>query len=92
MRKTRKLRARAARPGTRLFNDNPRGRPRTPGTGYGSAEKARKTLRLLKGKPWSYQRQVIGTLYYRAKYHRFQTRGMRDAMGVFKEALNGERT
>jgi hypothetical protein len=79
------------RKGTQLFNANPRGRPRTPGTGYGSAEKARKTLKLLKGKPWSYQRQVIGTLYYRAKYHKYQTRGMREAMGVFKEALNSER-
>lgn len=79
---------RKQRPGTRLFNDNPRGRPRTAGTGYGSAEKARKTLKLLKGKPSAYRRQVIGTLYYRAKYHKYQTQGMREAMGVFKEALN----
>jgi hypothetical protein len=79
---------RKQRPGSRLFNDNPRGKPRTPGTGYGSAEKARKTLKLLKGKPFAYQRQVVGTLYYRAKYHKYQTRGMKNAMGVFKKWLD----
>ncbi len=82
-----RLQTRKQRPGTRLFNDNPKGRPRTPGTGYGSAAKARKTLKLLAGKPRAYQRQVIGTLYYRAKYHKYQTRGMREAMGVLKKAL-----
>lgn len=78
---------RKQRPGTQLFNDNPRGSPRTKGTGYGTAGRARKTLKLLKGKPDGYKRQVIGTLYYRAKYHKFQTQGMRDAMKVFKKWL-----
>lgn len=79
------------RPGGRLFNDNPRGKPRTHGTGYGSAEKARKTLKLLKGKPFVYQRQVVGTLYYRAKHHKYQTRGMRDAMGVYKKWVDASK-
>ncbi len=75
------------KPGHRLFNDNPRGVPRTKGTGYGSAQKARKTLKLLKGKSPAYQRQVVGTLYYRAKYHKYQTQGMREAMPIFKRFL-----
>ena len=79
---------RKQRPGTRLFNDNPRGSPRTKGTGYGTAERARKTLKLLKGKPIGYQRQVIGTLDYRAKHHKFQTKGMRNAMKLYGKWLN----
>ena len=74
--------------GTRLFNNNPRGHPRTPGTGYGSAAKARKTLKLLKGKPNSYRKQVLTTLMYRAKFHKYQTPGMRNAMKVYKEYLS----
>jgi hypothetical protein len=73
--------------GFRLFNNNPRGHPRTPGTGYGSAKKARKTLKLLKGKPNSYRKQVITTLMYRAKFHKFQTPGMRNAYDIFQDAM-----
>jgi len=73
--------------GTRLFNNNPRGHPRTPGTGYGSAAKARKTLKLLKGKPNTYRHQVLTTLMYRAKYHKYQTDGMRNAYIIFKKEL-----
>jgi hypothetical protein len=78
-------------PGHQLFNNNPRGRPRTPGTGYGSTEKARKTLKLLRGKPNTYRTQVLTTLMYRAKYHKYQTQGMRNAFIVFKKALNQTR-
>lgn len=73
--------------GHQLFNNNPRGYPRTPGTGYGYAEKARKTLKLLKGKPKTYKKQVITTLMYRAKYHKYQTSGMKEAYTIFKRAL-----
>ncbi len=77
--------------GHQLFNNNPRGYPRTPGTGYGSAVKARKTLKLLRGKPETYRKQVLTTLMYRAKYHKYQTDGMRDAYTIFKKALNQTR-
>lgn len=70
--------------GHQLFNDNPRGHPRTRGIGYGTAEKARKSIQLLKGKPTQYQRQVATTMYYRAKHHKYQTQGMREAMKVWK--------
>ena len=70
-----------------LFNDNPRGTPRTYGIGYGTAKKARNSIKILKGKPVkpvSYQRQVATTMFFRAKYHKYQNQGMRDAMKVWK--------
>lgn len=72
---------------SQLFNNNPKGSPRTKGTGYGSAEKARKTIKLLKGKSLTYKKQVITTLYYRAKYHKFQTKGMRNAKKIFSKYM-----
>ncbi len=81
--KTRK----APKKGHQLFNDNPRGAPRTRGIGYGTAEKARKSIRLLKGKPEAYKRQVAITMYYRAKYHKYQNEGMRQAMKVWGDYI-----
>ena len=69
--------------GHQLFNDNPRGRPRTYGIGYGSSEKARTSLKKIRNKTNAYQRQVATTMYYRAKYHKYQTPGMRNAMKVY---------
>jgi hypothetical protein len=83
--KTRKIKAKAK--GHQLFNDSPRGQPRTRGIGYGTAERARKSIRLLKGKDIAYQRQVATTMYYRAKYHKYQNQGMREAMKVWKAYL-----
>lgn len=74
--------------GHQLFNDNPRGRPVVAGIGYGSAEKARKSLKKIKSKPKAYQRQVATTMYYRAKYHKYQTRGMKEAMKVYGTFLS----
>ena len=66
-----------------LFNDNPRGQPRTTGIGYGNATKARSSLKKIRNKPRPYQQQVATTMYYRAKYHKYQTPGMRSAMKVY---------
>ena len=74
--------------GHRLFNNNPRGKPITYKTGYGSANKARRTLRKIHKKPKSYQRQVATTMYYRAKYHKHQTNGMKNAEMIYKKFLN----
>lgn len=71
-----------------LFNNSPRGTPRVKGTGYGSREKARKTLKKIKSKPKALQKQIITTMYYRAKYHKYQTQGMRNAMKVYKPFLH----
>jgi hypothetical protein len=73
--------------GHQLFNDNPRGHPRTRGIGYGTAKKARESIHKLKGKPAPYKRQVATTMYYRAKYHKYQNKGMREAMKVWGEYI-----
>ena len=73
--------------GYQLFDPNPRGKSITEGTGFASAKKARKTLKIIKRKPKLYQKQVITTMYYRAKHHPHQTRGMRNAMKVFADYL-----
>jgi len=70
-----------------LFNDAPSGKPKTRGIGYGSAEKARKSIQLLRGKPRTYQMQVATTMFYRAKYHKYQNQGMRDAMKVWDKYI-----
>lgn len=75
------------RKGHRLFNNNPRGKPRTRGIGYGSAEKARKSILLLRDKPPTYQRQVATTMFFRAKHHKYQNEGMRAAMKVWGEYI-----
>ena len=73
--------------GHQLFNDNPRGAPRTRGIGYGTADKARKSIKLLKGKPKAYQRQVATTMFFRAKYHKYQNKDMREAMKVWGDYI-----
>lgn len=73
---------------TQLFNNSRHGTPRVQGTGYGTAQKARRTLKRLRRKPRSLQRQIATTMYYRAKYHKYQTQGMRNAMKVYKPFLN----
>lgn len=35
-----------------------------------------------------YQKQVVNTMYNRAKYHPHQTDGMKEAMKVFKKWLD----
>jgi len=75
-------RARAA--GSRLFNDRPDGKPPlVAGIGYGSAEKARASIRRIAGKPLAYRHQVATTMFYRAKHHKYQTKGMREAQAVW---------
>jgi hypothetical protein len=72
--------------GDQLFNDNPKG-PSKVKAQYGTAERARQTLKRLRGKPKAYQRQVAVTMFYRAKYHKYQTKGMKEAMKVYGHFL-----
>ena len=72
--------------GHQLFNDNPKG-PSKVKAQYGTAERARQTLKRLRGKPKAYQRQVAVTMFYRAKHHKFQTKGMKEAMKVYGHFL-----
>jgi hypothetical protein len=69
-----------------LYN-NGRKKPKTI-TGYGTKEKALETLKNIKKFDKTYQKQVVNTMYNRAKYHKYQTKGMRDAMKVYKVWLN----
>jgi len=60
-------------------------KPPTIRAGYGTRDTIRRLQR--KSISRSKARQVAQTMYYRAKYHKYQTPGMRDAMKVYKEFL-----
>jgi hypothetical protein len=73
--------------GHQLFDDNPQGRPRLAGLGYGDAKRARRSVRRLRHMPYAYQIQAAQTMYYRAKHHAHQTTGMREAMRIYQRFL-----
>ena len=72
-----------------LYSDK---KPKTTikGFGYKNAQKAKNTLKKLKtlNKPEVYNFQVINTMYYRAKHHKYRTKDMEEAMKVFKKYLD----
>jgi hypothetical protein len=80
------MQTRKQKKGSQLFNDNPKG-PSKIKSGYGTAERARQTLKRLQGKSKAYQRQVATTMFYRAKHHKYQTKNMREAMKVYGKFL-----
>ena len=51
-------------------------------------KKARNTLKRLRRATRSKARQVAYTMYYRAKYHKYQTHDMKAAMNVYNDYLN----
>lgn len=69
--------------GHQLFNDNPRGKPRVKGIGYGTAKKARDSIKLIKSKDKAYKMQVATTMYFRAKHHKYQNEGMKAAQKIW---------
>ena len=62
------------------------------GVGYKDKTIALKTLELIKNKPIIEQFLIINVLYQRAKYHKSQTKNMRDSMKIFKKWLNNYKT
>lgn len=56
---------------------------------YGSAKKARQTIRYLRRKPRAEKIRGAQTMYFRAKYHAKQTADMRGAMKVYSKYLKG---
>jgi hypothetical protein len=70
-----------------IFNDNPKDKRPRIRLGYGTGNRARQSIKLLKKQPKQYQSQVAHTLYYRAKYHKYQTKGMKNAMKIYKKFL-----
>jgi hypothetical protein len=71
-----------------VFNDAVR--PPTVKAGYGTRKKAKNTLHALRSVGKTKARQVARTMYYRAKYHKYQTPGMRNAMKVYKDYLDAD--
>lgn len=55
------------------------------GLGFKDEEMAKKTINKIKNKSIAYQKSVINTMYYRAKYHPHQTKDMKKAMKIFDE-------
>lgn len=58
------------------------------GMGFKNSNTAYNTINLIKNEPLSYQKQVILTMYYRAKHHPHQTNDMLKAMSIFKKWLD----
>lgn len=56
-------------------------------SGYGTELKAKQTLKNIKPFDKQYQFQVVNTMYNRAKFHANQTKGMKEAMKVYKKWL-----
>ena len=71
----------------RLFN-TPKGKPKTAGIKYATAKNARSSIKKLAGKNATYRKQVAQRMYYRAKFHKYQTSGMRNAMKVWKNYMD----
>jgi hypothetical protein len=59
----------------------------TKGTGFKDKQKALDTLKIIKNRNIIYQKQVVTTMYNRAKYHPYQTPAMREAMKIFSKWL-----
>ena len=57
------------------------------GLGYSNWEKALLTLEKIKNKPMKYQLAVVNTMKNRAKYHKYQTKNMLEAIKVFDKWL-----
>ena len=57
------------------------------GTGFKNKQKALDTLKLIKNKNITYQKQVVNTMYNRAKYHPYRTPDMIKAMNVYRQWL-----
>ena len=77
--------------GHQLFDNNPRGKPRLSGLGYGNATRATRSVRRLAKMSYGYQIQAGQTMYFRAKHHANQTKGMRDAMRIYSHFLRSTR-
>ena len=59
----------------------------TKGTGFKDKQKALDTLEIIKKRDLTYQKQVVNTMYNRAKHHPHQTADMKEAMKVFSAWL-----
>jgi hypothetical protein len=72
-----------------LFNNTRK--KKTSHLHYGTALKAKKTIKYLRSRPCVEQIRGAQTMYFRAKYHANQTPDMRKAMKVFSKFLSEKR-
>ena len=63
-------------------------RTSTPGLGYKNKSTALKTIKTIKNKNTTYQKQVLTTMIGRAKHHPHQTKNMRNAIAVLSSYKN----
>jgi hypothetical protein len=66
----------------KLYSPNRIGKPKTS-TGFATPDKAKQTLQNISKFNKIYQKQVVITMYNRAKYHPHRTKSMVDAMKVY---------
>jgi len=66
----------------KLYSPNRIGKPRTS-TGFATPEKAQETLKNILKFNKTYQKQVVITMYNRAKYHPHRTKSMENAMKIY---------
>ena len=66
----------------KLYSPNRIGKPRTS-TGFATPEKAKQTLKNISKFNKIYQKQVVITMYNRAKYHPHRTKSMVNAMQIY---------
>ena len=71
----------------KLYSNNKHPITNIKNTGFKDPLTVQTTFDLIKKRSIIYQKSVIITMYNRAKYHANQTKGMRDAMKVYKEWL-----
>ncbi len=71
-----------------VFKDLPKGKKPRLHLHYSSKKLAENSIKKLRKQPnKQYQRQAATTLYYRAKLHKYQTKGMKNAARVYKKFL-----
>ena len=68
-----------------LYSPNKPGRKPKTKTGFKNSTTARKTLKNIQKMDKTYQKQVVITMYNRAKYHPHRTSKMVDAMRVYSQ-------
>lgn len=71
-----------------LYSPNKPGKYPRVKTGFKDVKTARKTLKNISTYPKTYQKQVVITMYNRAKYHPHRTKEMESGMRVFKTWMN----
>ena len=71
-----------------LYNNPPGAHSTKPMIKYATGKNARKSIRRLTGKDKNYRKRIAMRMYYRAKFHKNQTQGMRNAMKVWKRYID----